>query len=218
MPLSIQIDDAKATLAAAAPTIRSAAQAHYASELVTDDRERHVAGSNSVAALNALLAPHRAMLLRLLVGEQLSQEEAKGLMGWAVEDAIAKGTASATTDRRALLKGLAEAQLEAMARAEERDHGKVSPPQPSRAILCDDDDQEATSSQRADPKRSRHRLPRQRPRALNHPAPFFAVAEHSLVRPTRLLRIGPVASSIILGGGRLAHARGAPRRATTGGD
>ena len=150
-----QIDDAKIKLAASAPTIRTAAQSHYASELVADDRERRAAGSKAVAATNAWSAQHRAMLLRLLAADQLPADEAAALIGWAADDAISKGTASPMTDRRALLKGLAEAQLEAMARVEERDHGKISPPQPSRAILRDESDQSAGQVAAAPARRSK---------------------------------------------------------------
>jgi hypothetical protein len=70
----------QAKLVASTPTIRSAAKAHHASELLADDRERASGGHDA-------LVVHRS---------------------W---------TAPANIDRKALLKGLAEAQLEAMTRS-----------------------------------------------------------------------------------------------------
>ena len=130
-----EIDAARAKLDAQAPTIRSAARAHYEFELLVDDRERAVAGNAARARHAQLFRAGHASQLRLLAADQLDLEEADALLGWAADDLIATGKASPTTDRIALLKGLAQAQLEALARFEDRDAGKVTLPPPSASVL-----------------------------------------------------------------------------------
>jgi hypothetical protein len=58
---------------------------------------------------------------------------------------IDAGNAPASVGRKALLKALAEVQLEAMTRFEERDAGKVSAPVPASQLLREEDDAEAAS-------------------------------------------------------------------------
>ncbi len=130
-----EIDAAKAKLAAQAPTIRTAARAHYDAELVIDDRERAVAGGARQTLHASLFRAGYASKLRLLAADQLDLEEAEALLGWAADELIAEGKAGADTDRMALLKGLAQAQLEALARFEERDAGKVALTPPAAPIL-----------------------------------------------------------------------------------
>lgn len=120
-----QIDDARAAITSQTPTLKTVAQAHYASELLQDDRARVAAGSKAVAGLNALTAPHRALLLRLVVAGELSDDEAEALLGDAADALKQPGTALPAMNRSDLLKGLAEVQLEALARFEERDTGKI---------------------------------------------------------------------------------------------
>src|SRR5690606_14383093 len=52
-----RIDEAKAKLTAAAPTLGTAAKHHYAAELATDDRERVIENALPVASLRTATAP-----------------------------------------------------------------------------------------------------------------------------------------------------------------
>ncbi|UJW85753.1 site-specific integrase [Devosia sp. SL43] len=127
-----RIDEAKAQLAAATPTLGSAAKHLYAAELAADDRER---GNGGVATLRKMTASQRAMLLRLLVAGALPDDEAEAVMGDAADAVLAVGAADKSLPRADLLKALAEAQLEAMARQEERDSGKVALTPPTSPLL-----------------------------------------------------------------------------------
>ena len=129
------IDAAQAKRAAQAPTIGTAARAHYDAELVHDDRERAVSGNAAKARQSHLFRAGHASKLRLLAAGQLDLEEADALLGWAADDLMESGKAKPGDNRMDLLKGLAEAQLEALARFEERDAGKVSLTPPSAPIL-----------------------------------------------------------------------------------
>jgi site-specific recombinase XerD len=131
-----EIDGARDKLAADAPTIRTAARGHYGAELLADDRER---GAGGTAKLRSLTTPLRASRLRLLAAGQIDADEGEALMGWAADYLVETGKAPADVDRAALLKGLAAAQLEALARFEERDQGKVTLSPPTTSILADDD-------------------------------------------------------------------------------
>ncbi len=129
------LDAAQAKLKADAPTLRTAAREHYASELVVDDLERATAPRMALESRARLFRPVQASKLRLLAAGLLDGEEAEALMGWAADDLIARSKAPADLDRPAMLRGLAEAQLEALTRFEERDEGKVALPEPRAAIL-----------------------------------------------------------------------------------
>ncbi len=134
-----RIDAAKSELAASAPTIRTAVQSHYKAELLADDRERSASRGNTLAWLNSISAPPRAALLRLMVADQLGMDQMEALMGYGADAAIATGTAAETTDRRSLLIALAEGQLDAMSRFEERDAGKTAETPPRSSWLQEPD-------------------------------------------------------------------------------
>jgi integrase len=127
-----QIDEAKAKTQAAAPTLRTAARHHYEAELAADDRERANGGTLD---LRRWSSPHRAMLLRLMLAKQLSSEECEALMGYAANAALAAGAADPNLDRAELLRAMAEAQLEALTRQEERDAGKIAISTPASPLL-----------------------------------------------------------------------------------
>jgi site-specific recombinase XerD len=133
------IDAAKSELAASTPTIRTAAQSHYKAELLADDRERSVAHGKTLALLKSVSAPPRATLLRLMIADQLGMDQMEALMGYGADAAIATGTAAETTDRRSLLIALAEVQLDAMSRFEERDAGKTTETPPRSNWLQEPD-------------------------------------------------------------------------------
>lgn len=131
-----ELDSARAKLAAAVPTLRSAARAHYEAELLADDRERLRGGTDAVN-LREWNAGHRASLLRLTIAGQLDLDEAETQLGWAVDDLIRRGVAPVDVDRRSLLKALAEAQLDALNAFIERDQGKVALSPPSSPLLSE---------------------------------------------------------------------------------
>jgi hypothetical protein len=126
-----QIEQAREKLTADATTIRTAAGEHYAAELLADDRERTGPGVNYAAVLRKQTGARRASLLRLVAAGQVDGEEAEALLGWAADALHEAVKAPAGIDRRALLKALAKAQLEALARFDERDEGKGVPTPPS---------------------------------------------------------------------------------------
>lgn len=128
-----QLDDARDKLAASRPTPASAAKAHYQAELLADDLGRADPG----IATAAPALPYRriyARKLRLLVAGKLEAEEAEAVIGYAANDLAARGLAP-DMRRADLLKLLAEVQLEALARFEERDSGQVKVTPPSLPIL-----------------------------------------------------------------------------------
>jgi len=127
-----KIDEAKAQLAAATPTLGTAAKHHYSAELASDDRER---GSGGTLVLRKLTSPQRATLLRLLVAGELPDDEAEAVMGDAADAVLAVGAADKSLARLDLLKALAEAQLEAMGGQEQRDSGKVALTPPTSPLL-----------------------------------------------------------------------------------
>ena len=139
-----RIDGAKAMFEAARPTLFTAAAAHYRSELKLDDQARFVAGQRTIVEQNKIFAVGRASRLRLMAAGEIDAPEMEALMGDAADQAIALGNVSPDFDRRRLLLALAEVQLEAMARVEDRDAGRIgtsSPkseflqPQPEPAVL-----------------------------------------------------------------------------------
>lgn len=127
-----RIDEAKAQLTASKPTLGTAAKHLYAAELAADDRERVAGGTTT---LRKLTAPHRATMLRMLVAGALRDDEAEAIMGDAADAVLAVGAADKTLPRIDLLKTLAEAQLEAMGRQEDRDSGKVALAAPASPLL-----------------------------------------------------------------------------------
>ncbi|WDR05617.1 hypothetical protein PSQ90_15320 [Devosia rhodophyticola] len=129
-----QIDEAKALLEGSSQTLRAAAQHHYARELAADDRERSALGGT--AEFRSFTAPIKAAKLRLLVAHQLPRDEAEALIGYAADDAIADGAVNPALERGELLRVLAEIHLEAMARFEERDAGRIALSDPKSEWLA----------------------------------------------------------------------------------
>lgn len=129
-----QIEQAREALGANQPTLSSAAKAHYEAELVADDKARAAVGTKAVASLNVHVAPHRASLLRLVAAGEIIGEEAEALIGYAADDLAARGLAPATP-RPELLRALAEVQLDALARLDERAKGAIIPGAPQSPLL-----------------------------------------------------------------------------------
>lgn len=127
-----QIDEAKALRAAATPTLGTVARHHYAAELAADDMER---SSSGTATLRKLTTPHGPTMLRMLVSGALPPDEAEAVMGDAADAVLAVGAADKALPRMALLISLAEAQLEAMAGADQRDFGTVAIAPPASPLL-----------------------------------------------------------------------------------
>lgn len=128
------LDDAREKLAASRPTAVTAAKEHYRAELEADDRERVVTGFSP----SDTARPIYATKLRLLVAGRIAPDEAEALIGFAANDLIARDRAP-NMKRLELLKLLAEVQLEALARFEERDEGTVRLTPPSLPILNEPD-------------------------------------------------------------------------------
>lgn len=136
-----QIEEARERLDALKPTISTAAKAHYRGELDADDRERR--GDDSMLIeLRQITQPRRASLLRLVVAGQIVGEEADALVGYAANALQAKGIAP-DVPRSALLKALAEVQLDAMAQIEARDSGAIITPEPRSPLLTEPDPEPA---------------------------------------------------------------------------
>lgn len=72
--------------------------------------------------------------LRLLLAGKVEPDEAEALVGYAANDLSQKGLAP-DVPRKVLLRALAEVQLEALARFEERDRGQVKPGEPTSPLL-----------------------------------------------------------------------------------
>lgn len=128
------LDDAREALAANRPTLSTAAKAHYRNELEQDDLGRRVAQTAAVKDFFAHSRQVYAHKLRLLVAGKVERDEAEALIGFAADDLTAKGLAP-DTPRPDLLRALAEVQLEALARFEERDRGQVKPDAPVSPLL-----------------------------------------------------------------------------------
>jgi integrase len=131
-----QLDEARevweALREASIPTLTSAAKEHFRSELAKDDLERA-----SRSKTDEFITKGRATYankLRLLAAGKLSDDEAEALIGYAANDLRREGKAPPVS-RRELLRSLAEIQLEALGRFEERDAGKVSISEPKHPLL-----------------------------------------------------------------------------------
>ena len=130
-----QIDEARDKLIASRPTAATAAKAHYLEELDADDRERSVGmGGTGTLPVRQIYARK----LRLLLRDRIETDEAEALIGYAADDLVARRLAP-MMKRADLLKLLAEVQLEAIARFEERDAGKIVLSTPSLPILNEPD-------------------------------------------------------------------------------
>ena len=150
-----QLEEARERLEASKPTLGSAAKAHYRAELEADDRERTGTSYRSVKALNQWTRPYRASKLRLIAAGQSEYDEAEALLGDALDDLVARGLAEPfklrSYARADSLRALAEVQLDALARFEERDRGVVYPGEPRSELLLmpeADTDQKTVGSPR----------------------------------------------------------------------
>jgi integrase len=76
--------------------------------------------------------------LRLLVAGKINDEEAEALIGYAA-DALKREGRAPDVPRRDLLRTLAEIQLEALERFEERDSGKIKLSPPVHSLLTEPD-------------------------------------------------------------------------------
>ena len=76
--------------------------------------------------------------LRLLVAGKIDEEEAEALIGYAADTLRREGRAP-NVPRKLLLKMLAEIQLEALERFEERDNGQVKASAPAHSLLTEPD-------------------------------------------------------------------------------
>ncbi|WP_145107190.1 hypothetical protein, partial [Cereibacter sediminicola] len=127
------LDDAREALAAQRPTLSTAAKAHYQAELDADDlgRRARTSGLEDDERRSRSVYANR---LRLVAAGKASPEEAEALIGFGADELHRKGQAP-DTSRADLLRALAEVQLEALARFEERDAGQVKPSEPRSELL-----------------------------------------------------------------------------------
>lgn len=136
------LDDAREAVAANRPTLSTAAKAHYREELTRDDMERAVRKPTD-QEFHSYSRSIYARKLRLLVADKISRDEAESLIGFAADDLVHKGMAP-DVPRHVLLKTLAEVQLEALSRFEERDSGQVKLSEPAHPHLTAPDPEPAT--------------------------------------------------------------------------
>lgn len=136
------LDDARAVLAANRPTLSTAAKAHYRTELEADDKGRAVRAITDDTGLNLPRSIY-ATKLRLLAAGAITGEEADALMGYAINDLRRRGLVP-DVPRPDLLRALAEVQLDAIARFEERDAGIVRQAPPASPLLTAPDPEPLT--------------------------------------------------------------------------
>ncbi|MRX52295.1 hypothetical protein GI374_18320 [Paracoccus sp. S-4012] len=126
------LDEAREAYEAGRPTLTSAAKVHYQAELVADDRERLApGGANDFMKASR---PVYANRLRLALSGTAEREELEALVGYAADELTGKGLAP-EVPRHVLLRALAEVQLDALARFQERDDGRVKPGEPASPLL-----------------------------------------------------------------------------------
>lgn len=123
---------------ASKPTLSSAAKEHYRSELVRDDLARATAPDATTMEFLSFSRSVYANRLRLLVAGKVNDEEAEALIGYAA-DALKREGRAPDVPRKNLLRTLAEIQLEALERFEERDSGKVKFSPPVHSLLTEPD-------------------------------------------------------------------------------
>ena len=136
------IDDAREVQAANRPTLSTAAKAHYRAELEADDKGRAVQTALPRGALASARSVY-ATRLRLAVAGHLDKTEVEALIGYAADDLIRRGLAP-DVPRKELLRSLADVQLEALARFEERDSGQVKVTPTSNPLLTAPDPEPKT--------------------------------------------------------------------------
>ena len=135
-----QIEQARQRLVAEAPPVARVARDFYARELERDDDTRALAGEAAIKDYNATFRNSHATTLRRLVAGRLEDEEAEAVLGWAADEIVSRGEASAvpsTAERRELLQALAGVKLEALARSEEQDRGQITPGLVTHPLLVD---------------------------------------------------------------------------------
>lgn len=123
---------------ASKPTLSSAAKEHFSAELLRDDLARATSTDPATKSFLALSRSVYANRLRLLVGGKVDAEEAEALIGYAA-DALRREGRAPDVPRHTLLRTLAEIQLEALGRFEERDGGQVKAPAPVHPLLTEPD-------------------------------------------------------------------------------
>jgi len=123
---------------ASKPTLSSAAKEHYRSELLQDDLARATFTTAEVSNSMTFFRNAYANKLRLLVADKLVEEEAEALIGYAADTLRREGRAP-NVPRKRLLGMLAEIQLEALARFEERDRGQVRESASAYPLLTEPD-------------------------------------------------------------------------------
>ncbi|WP_277021496.1 MULTISPECIES: site-specific integrase [Paracoccus] len=136
------LEEAQEAVAANRPSLSTVAKAHYRAELANDDKGRAVRHPSDQAFFTYSRSVY-ANKLRLLVADTLDRDEAEALIGFAADDLMSKNLAP-DVPRDVLLKTLAQVQLEALARFEERDGGKVILSEPTLPVLTAPDPQPIT--------------------------------------------------------------------------
>ncbi|MCB1334940.1 MAG: site-specific integrase, partial [Roseivivax sp.] len=132
------LDDAREALEANRPTLSTAAKQHYRESLDLDDRARRSPIDLDTRDFTRWSRAIYASRLRLLVAGEVPADEAEALIGYAADDLLRKGVAP-DVPRRELLSALAEAQLDALARFEERDNGQIITGTPTSPLLTEPD-------------------------------------------------------------------------------
>jgi integrase len=123
---------------ASKPTLSSAAKEHYGAELLRDDLARAAAPDATTKSFLAFSRSVYANRLRLLIADKVDAEEAEALIGYAADPLRREGRAP-DVSRKTLLRTLAEIQLVALERFEERDGGLVKAPEPVHTLLTEPD-------------------------------------------------------------------------------
>ena len=140
------IDEAREAYMAGLPTLSSAAKHHYRAEMEADDRAREHGDPDPDFA--RLSRSRYAQRLRRAVADEVERDEIEALIGYAADTLGQKGLLP-DVPRPALLRALAEVQLEALARFEERDAGRVALADPKHPLLTAPDPQPLTTPQPA---------------------------------------------------------------------
>lgn len=133
-----RIEAARSVVAGERPNFFELARLHYDYELEADLDERSVREPLIDAAFKTRFRKPYVALLRLVASGRIEGEEAEAAIGYAANRLADEGKVSQNlrpADRRELLKALAEVQLDALARFEERDEGKPTEAEPKSAFL-----------------------------------------------------------------------------------
>lgn len=130
------LDEAREAYEANRPTLSSAAKVHFRQELEADDLNRQA--PREVRDFMQKSRSIYAARLRLAAAGKLDTEEVEALIGYAADD-LARRDLAPDMPRHLLLKALAEIQLEALARFEDRDDGRVKEAAPAHPLLTTPD-------------------------------------------------------------------------------